>query len=109
VTVGSYSKATRRQKIERFKAKKLRTLQYGPYVRYQFRKEFAGTRPRVGGRFIKLEPPPAEASTAEIEPPLLLAAEKSSDATQDWLDALFLNEEVPSFRPESPEFISVVG
>jgi len=58
VTVGCYTKAVRRQKIERFKAKKRRTLQYGPFERYGFRKMFAGTRPRVGGRFVKMESPP---------------------------------------------------
>jgi hypothetical protein len=61
ITVGCYTKAVRRGKIERFKAKKLRTLQYGPFERYGFRKQFAGMRPRVGGRFIKMDitPPPS--------------------------------------------------
>jgi len=58
VTIGSYSKAIRRGKIERFKAKKLHTLQYGPHLRFAFRKQFAGARPRVGGRFIKLHSDP---------------------------------------------------
>jgi len=58
VTIGSYSKAIRRGKIERFKAKKVHALQYGPHLRFAFRKQFAGARPRVGGRFIKLHSDP---------------------------------------------------
>jgi len=58
VTIGSYSKAIRRAKIERFKAKKLHNLQFGPHLRFAFRKQFAGARPRVGGRFIKLHSDP---------------------------------------------------
>jgi hypothetical protein len=54
VTVGRYSKAVRRRKIQRFKEKKRRTLEHGTLERYGMRKKFADSRPRVGGRFIKL-------------------------------------------------------
>jgi len=59
ITVGSYSKKVRRGKIERFKAKKRRAQIYGPHVRFAIRQQFAGTRPRVSGRFIKMSPYPA--------------------------------------------------
>lgn len=58
VTIGSYCKAVRRAKIARYRAKKLHNLQYGPHLRFAFRKQFAGARPRVGGRFIKLHSDP---------------------------------------------------
>jgi len=61
VTVGSYSKAVRRGKIARFKAKKLRANLFEPHIRFAFRKQFAGARPRVGGRFIKMYPSPGDA------------------------------------------------
>jgi len=60
VTIGSYSKAMRRGKIARFKAKKLRALYFEPHIRFALRKQFAGARPRVGGRFIKMYPNPED-------------------------------------------------
>jgi hypothetical protein len=92
VTIGSYSKALRRAKIERFKAKKLHTLQYGPHLRFAFRRQFAGARPRVGGRFIKMHsdpflgPPPSVGVGSDSDMMLsrdeLLSAEGNSSVSE---------------------------
>jgi len=96
ITVGTYTKAVRRSKLERFKAKKLRLLLYGPYVRYQFRKDFAESRPRVGGRFVKMdsELPPLE--TPEL-------------SQQDWLDGVLADPEPFRVATPPPPYGSVLG
>lgn len=55
ITCGAYTKKERREKIERFKQKR-RKQQMAPdrKVLYTCRKVFANKRPRVGGRFVKL-------------------------------------------------------
>jgi hypothetical protein len=100
VTIGTYSKAVRRAKIERFKAKKLHTLQYGPLARFEFRKQFAGARPRVGGRFIKMYSDPF------LGPPQALGVDSDSDMALS-RDELLSDEETQApetefrFSPES--------
>jgi hypothetical protein len=98
VTQGCYSKAMRRLKIERFKAKKLRLQHFGPFVRYGFRKQFAGSRPRVGGRFIKMGHSPVDDSHVPANSqaqPLEPAASFGSP--------LFEQEDYSLFNPEPPD------
>lgn len=51
VTVGIYTRAERRAKIERFKEKKNRR-NFDKKILYACRKSFADSRPRIGGRFV---------------------------------------------------------
>jgi hypothetical protein len=53
VSIGEYTRAERRAKLIKFKEKKKRGIEIG-FVRYKCRKNFADKRPRVGGRFVKL-------------------------------------------------------
>jgi hypothetical protein len=46
--IGVYTKSERKAKIENYKRKRFK----GPFLRYAVRKEFADSRPRIGGRFI---------------------------------------------------------
>ncbi len=75
---GMYSRAERREKILRFKAKKAKTRQnpVQPGITYECRRSFAVTRPRVGGRFIKKahaqsdpsnRPPPSSPTSSSVE------------------------------------------
>lgn len=52
--VGQYSPDTRRQKIERFAAKRLRRI-WRKRIKYDVRKNFADSRLRVKGRFVRKE------------------------------------------------------
>lgn len=59
ISIGEYTKAERKQKIERFleKRERWREANHIPKTRtilYKVRKDFADVRPRVGGRFVKL-------------------------------------------------------
>lgn len=51
ITTGIYTKAERRQKILRFREKRERR-NFSKKVLYSCRKQFADSRPRVGGRFV---------------------------------------------------------
>lgn len=53
VVIGTYTRAQRAAKIARFKQKKA-NRHFNKKVLYGCRKSFADARPRVGGRFIKL-------------------------------------------------------
>jgi len=53
ITLGSYTKAERARKIQRFLEKRQRRV-WGKKILYTCRKNFADKRPRVGGRFVKL-------------------------------------------------------
>jgi len=55
ITIGTYTRAERKQKIARFlekRAKRLARLKKGGY---ECRSRFAVARPRIGGRFISLK------------------------------------------------------
>eukprot|EP00808_Paulinella_micropora_P024221 g32423.t1 len=54
VTVGQYTRAERRAKIAYFKEKWHRSKKE-KFVRYRIRSRFASNRPRIGGRFVKLD------------------------------------------------------
>eukprot|EP00808_Paulinella_micropora_P001656 g43081.t1 len=54
VTVGQYTRAERRAKIAYFKEKWHRSKSE-KFVRYRIRSRFASNRPRIGGRFVKLD------------------------------------------------------
>jgi hypothetical protein len=97
VTIGSYTKAVRRAKIERFKAKKQHTLRYGPQLRFAFRRQFAGARPRVGGRFIKMHSDPF------LGPPQALV---DSDSDMMLSRDELLSDEGNSSAPEGEFFFS---
>jgi hypothetical protein len=56
IIIGSYTRAQRRKKIERFKQKRLKRS-FTKKIMYKCRKQFADNRPRVGGRFIKMKKP----------------------------------------------------
>lgn len=51
VSIGIYTRAERRAKIERFKQKKNRR-NFDKKILYACRKSFADSRPRIGGRFV---------------------------------------------------------
>jgi len=82
VSIGSYSKAVRRGKIARFKAKKLRALYFEPHIRFAFRKQFAGARPRVGGRFVKMYPSADESDKDMLAHEPLSETDGPSEADQ---------------------------
>jgi hypothetical protein len=54
VSIGTYTRAERRKKIERYRRKR-KTRIFGGKVRYKCRQNFAQHRPRVGGRFVKIK------------------------------------------------------
>lgn len=54
VTCGEYTRAERRLKIQRYRAKRERRT-FKKQIMYECRKTFADKRPRVGGRFVKVD------------------------------------------------------
>lgn len=54
VTCGEYTRAERRLKVERYRAKRERRS-FKKQIMYECRKTFADKRPRVGGRFVKVD------------------------------------------------------
>lgn len=54
IPVGIYTRAERRAKLERYRAKKNRRT-FNKKILYACRKSFADSRPRVGGRFVPLK------------------------------------------------------
>lgn len=54
--VGYYTREERKKKIERWREKKKKIRESKvPITRYRVRKNFADSRPRIGGRFIKMK------------------------------------------------------
>lgn len=51
VRIGAYTREERQQRIDRFRAKKMRRV-WRKQIKYDCRKKLADTRPRVKGRFV---------------------------------------------------------
>jgi hypothetical protein len=65
IPFGAYTRAQRKAKIARFREKKKR-MNYGKKIMYACRKEFADSRPRVGGRFVKISDSSSSPSLSSI-------------------------------------------
>lgn len=64
VSIGIYTRAERRAKLERYRAKKNRRT-FNKKILYACRKSFADSRPRVGGRFVPLK----DTAVSDTSPP----------------------------------------
>lgn len=116
VTIGSYSKAIRRAKIERFKAKKLYTLQHGTHLRFAFRRQFAGARPRVGGRFIKMRSDSMSSPSSVDSDSDMVLPKDSSFSDEDNLrdkESFFSSNSdmmnLPASQPNDPFFNDLIS
>jgi len=90
-TTGIYSRAERRAKLERYRAKKNRRT-FSKKILYACRKSFADSRPRVGGRFVPLKDLPvsdAQRSPQQAEQEFSdLLASISADLAQQAKESL---------------------
>eukprot|EP00808_Paulinella_micropora_P014752 g1843.t1 len=66
ITCGEYTKAERRRKVQRYREKREKRT-YQKKIMYECRKSFADKRPRVGGRFVKVVPPAAQAPASPAQ------------------------------------------
>lgn len=66
ITIGSYTRAERRQKIARYRAKRA-NRNFNRKIMYRCRKSFADNRPRVGGRFVSMKNKPTKKVPVKVE------------------------------------------
>lgn len=94
VLIGAYTKEQRRERIDRFRAKKKRRV-WRKQIKYDCRKRLADTRPRVKGRFVSRKEGPGDDVEGDVDVDSTSLAEGDSLET-DGIEVDHLPEECTS-------------
>jgi len=78
ILIGAYTKEQRKERIDRFRAKKKRRI-WRKQIKYDCRKRLADTRPRVKGRFVSRKDCPDEEGDMDADSSSLVGGECEGD------------------------------